>query len=114
MSLFKELHRRNVFRIAALYLVVAWLILKTTHVLIDLAGLAPWVRYASEIVLVVALPFVLWCSWCYEITPNGLKRTREVEAEKSISTLTGRKIDSAILITIIIGVAIFFLNRADF
>lgn len=114
MSLFKELHRRNVFRVAALYLVAAWLILKTTHVLIDLAGLAPWVRYACEIVLVVALPFVLWCSWCYEITPNGLKRTREVEAEKSISTLTGRKIDSAILITIIIGVAIFFLDRADF
>jgi hypothetical protein len=114
MSLFKELHRRNVFRVAALYLVVAWLILKTTHVMIDLAGLAPWVRYASEIVLVVVLPFVLWCSWCYEITPNGLKRTREVEAEKSISTLTGRKIDSAILITIIIGVAIFFLDRADF
>lgn len=114
MSLLKELHRRNVFRVAALYLVVAWLILKSTHVLIDLAGLAPWVRYAFEIGLAVALPFVLWFSWAYEVTPQGLKRTRDVGDEKSITTLTGRKIDCAILITIIVGVAVFLLDRANF
>jgi hypothetical protein len=111
MSFLKELHRRNVFRVAALYLVVAWLILKATHVLIDLAGLAPWVRYAFEIGLAVMLPFVLWWTWCYEITPAGLKRTGQVDTEKSISSLTGRKIDSAILITIIIGIAVFILDR---
>lgn len=111
MSILKELHRRNVFRVAALYLVVAWLILKSTHVLIDLAGLAPWVRYAFEIALAFALPFVLWFSWSYEITPQGLKRARDVGTEKSITSLTGRKIDCAILITIIVGVAVFLLDR---
>jgi len=111
MSILKELHRRNVFRVAALYLVVAWLILKSTHVLIDLAGLAPWVRYAFEIGLAFALPFVLWFSWAYEVTPQGLKRARDVGSEKSITSLTGRKIDCAILITIIIGVAVFLLDR---
>jgi hypothetical protein len=114
MSLFKELHRRNVFRVTALYVVVAWLILKSTHVLIDLAGLAPWVRYAFEIILAIALPFVLWFSWTYEVTPQGLRRTRDVGGEKSITTLTGRKIDCAILITIIVGIAIFLLDRAGF
>jgi len=114
MSLLKEMHRRNVFRVAALYLVLSWLILKTTHVLIDLAGLAPWVRYAFEVILAIGLPAVLWFSWVYEVTPQGLRRESEVDAEKSITSLTGRKIDCAILITIILGLAIYLLQRADF
>lgn len=114
MSLLKEMHRRNVFRVAALYLVLSWLILKTTHVLIDLAGLAPWVRYAFEVILAIGLPVVLWFSWIYEVTPQGLRRETEVDAEKSITSLTGRKIDCAILIMIILGLAIYLLQRVNF
>jgi len=114
MSLLKEMHRRNVFRVGALYLVLSWLILKTTHVLIDLAGLAPWVRYACEVILAIGLPVILWFSWVYEVTPQGLRRESEVDAEKSITSLTGRKIDCAILITIILGLAIYLLRHADF
>lgn len=113
MSLLKEMHRRNVFRVAALYIVLSWLILKTTHVMIDLAGLAPWVRYAFEVILTIGLPAVLWFSWVYEVTPQGLRRETEVDAAKSITSLTGRKIDCAILITIILGVAVFLLQRVD-
>ena len=111
MSLFKEMHRRNVFRVAALYLVLSWMILKTTHILINLAGMAVWVRYAFEIILAVGLPFVLWFSWVYEITPEGLKRESEVEPGKSITSLTARKIDSAILIVLILAVAVVILNQ---
>jgi hypothetical protein len=113
MSLLKEMHRRNVFRVGALYLVLSWLILKTTHVLIDLAGLAPWVRYACEVILAIGLPAVLWFSWVYEVTPQGLKRETEVDTGKSITSLTGRKIDCAILITIILGLTVFLLQRVD-
>ena len=111
MSLFKELHRRNVFRIAALYLVLSWFILKTTHILIDLAGLSVWFRYGFEIVLAIGLPFVLWFAWVYEITPDGLKRESEVEPEKSITSLTARKIDSAILIVLIIAISVVVIDR---
>ncbi len=110
MRVFKELHRRNVFRIAALYLVLAWFILKTTHVLIDLAGLEFWVRRAFEVVLTIGLPFVLWFAWVYEITPQGLRKEKEVEPQNSITSLTARKIDSAILIVLIIGVAVVLLR----
>jgi len=113
MSLLKEMHRRNVFRVAALYVVLSWLILKATHVLIDLAGLAPWVRYAFEVILAIGLPIVLWFSWIYEVTPQGIRRETQVDTEKSITSLTGRKIDCAILITIILGLAIYVLQRAD-
>ena len=111
MSLVKEMHRRNVFRVIALYLVMAWLILKSTHILIDLAGLAAWVRQFLEIVLTIGLPFAAWFSWAYEITPHGLRRESEVEPGKSITSLTARKIDSAILIVLIIGAAVLILNR---
>jgi len=110
MSFLKELHRRNVFRVAALYLVIAWFVIKSTHIMINLAGLAEWVRYASEIIFSLGLPFILWFAWAYEITPQGLKRERDVERHASITSLTARKIDSAILIVIIIGVAVLLLN----
>lgn len=113
MSLLKELHRRNVFRVAALYLFVSWLILKTTHILIDLAEVEMWVRHMFEVVLAIGLPVVLWVAWYYEITPGGFEKTHEVDPEHSITTLTGRRIDSAILIVIIIGVAILLLDRMD-
>ena len=111
MSFFKELQRRNVFRVAALYLAIAWIVIKSTHILIDLAGLAEWVRYAFEIIFSVGLPFILWFAWAFEITPQGLKRESDVERSNSITSLTARKIDSAILIVIIIGVAVLLLNQ---
>lgn len=111
MSLFKEMHRRNVFRVGALYLVLAWMILKSTHILIDLAGMAEWVRYALEVALAVGLPLVLWFSWVYEVTPHGLRKESEVEPGKSITSLTARKIDSAILIVLIISVAVVIINQ---
>ena len=111
MSLVKEMHRRNVFRVTALYLVMSWLILKSTHILIDLAGLSVWVRHAFEVILTIGLPFVVWFSWAYEITPGGLRKASEVELEHSITSLTARKIDSAILIVLIVGVAVLILNR---
>ncbi len=111
MSLFSEMHRRNVFRVAALYVFLSWFILKTTHILIDLAGWSVWFRYGFEVVLAAGLPFVLWFAWVYEITPEGLKRESEVDPEKSITTLTARKIDSAILIVIIISVAVMLIDR---
>jgi len=110
MSLIKEMHRRNVFRAAAVYLAVSWMILKTTHILIDLAGLAEWVRYVLEVVLAAGLPFVLWLSWVYEITPQGLKRESEVDPTQTVTSLTARKIDSAILIVLIIGLAVIIIH----
>lgn len=111
MSLVREMHRRNVFRVAALYLVIAWLLLKSSHVLIDLAGMAVWVRQMLEVVLAVGLPFAIWFSWAYEVTPQGLKKESDVKPDTSITSLTARKIDSAILIVLIIGAAVLILNQ---
>ena len=111
MSLVREMHRRNVFRVAALYLVIAWLLLKSSHVLIDLAGMAVWVRQMLEVVLAVGLPLAIWFSWVYEVTPQGLRKESDVEPGTSITSLTARKIDSAILIVLIIGAAVLILNQ---
>lgn len=97
----------------ALYLVLAWLILKSTHVLIDLADISVVYRYVAEVVLAIGLPLTIWFSWVYEITPNGLKRESDVHPDHSITSLTARKIDSAILIVIIVGIAVLYLNSID-
>ena len=94
MSLVKEMHRRNVFRVAALYLVLAWLILKSTHVLIDLKGVAEWVRYACEVGLAIGFPFVLWFAWVFEVTPP--RSPGNVTLPKSLGQNWVVKLDNAI------------------
>src|SRR6478735_5056630 len=97
MSLLAELKRRNVIRMAGLYLVAAWLITQIAGTLLPMFD-AP-VFVARTIVILLAIGFVptLIFSWVYEMTPDGLKRDNEVVPTASIAAQTGRRIDFAII-----------------
>jgi hypothetical protein len=77
MSLFSELKRRNVFRVAAAYLVVGWLLVEVATTLLPIFGAPDW--FARALVIIVALGFfpVIIFSWVYELTPQGIKRESE-------------------------------------
>jgi len=102
-QLFNELKRRNVFRVAVAYVVSAWLVLQVADVVINNIGAPDWVF--SVFMLAGALLFlpVLFFSWAYELTPEGVKREAEVDRSHSITRTTGRKLD---LITIAMLVAV--------
>ena len=74
MSLFSELKRRNVFRVGAAYIIVAWLIIQVAETLFPLFGFGD--RPARIVVIVLAIGFVpvLIISWAFELTPDGRKR----------------------------------------
>ena len=79
MSLISELKRRNVFRVALLYLVAGWVILQVAELLTGVLRLPDWTSRLVLSLLILGLPIALIFSWVYELTPEGLKREHEVD-----------------------------------
>lgn len=96
-DLFEELKRRNVVRVGAAYAVVAWLLIQIVDTVAPLMVMPEWVPGFILILMGVGFPIALVFAWAYEITPDGLKKTEEVDAEASVTADTGRKIDRMII-----------------
>ncbi len=111
MSIFNELKRRNVFRVALFYAIVAWLILQVSDILIPLLQLPEWAGRFTFFVLLLGFPLVFFFSWAYEITPEGLKREKDVDRSQSITTKTGRKLDFIIIGLMAIAIAYFTVDK---
>jgi TolB-like protein len=101
-NFFTELKRRNVYKVAVAYAVVAWLLIQAASILFPTFEAPPWVMKVLVVVIVLGFPAALILSWAFEITPEGIKRESEIESDKSITHHTGRKI---VALTIILGVA---------
>jgi TolB-like protein len=106
-SVWKELNRRNVVRVALAYLIVGWLILQVTDLLVPLLILPEWVGRFVFLILLISFPLALFFAWAYELTPEGLRKEKEVDSAQSISKQTGRKLDR--LIIVFLGAAVVFL-----
>jgi len=105
LSLFQELKRRNVFRVTIGYVVLAWLMAQVADLLLETFGAPDWVMKSLLGLLGLALPFVVYFAWAFEITPEGVKREREVVREQSITGQTGHKLDRAIMVLLVVAVA---------
>jgi TolB-like protein/Flp pilus assembly protein TadD len=88
MSFFEELKRRNVYRVGALYVVAAWLILQVTDVMISLMALPDWTGKLVLLLLATGLPVALILAWAFELTPAGVVRDR---AGKSPAETSGKR-----------------------
>jgi TolB-like protein len=113
-----ELKRRNVFRVAIAYVLVGWVLLQIADVLFPALGLPDWtIRFVAGLLL-LGFPVALMFAWAFELTPDGLKREREVEPDQSITHHTGRKLDYiaiGLMVAILLWFAIdrFVLQPAD-
>jgi TolB-like protein/Tfp pilus assembly protein PilF len=111
MSLYNELKRRNVFRVAIAYLALAWLVTEVAGTLFPAFGIPDWgVRF---IVIVFALGLVpaLIISWVYELTPEGLKREKDVVHDASITHLTAKRLDVFTIGLIVVAFAFILTDR---
>ena len=109
--LFEQLKQRNVFRVAALYLVVCWLILEPVHVVFHMLELPVWANRLVVVLMAVGFPAVLIFAWVYEITAEGLKPTVEVPHGQSIRRLTGRRLDVAIIAVLAVALCYFVVDK---
>jgi TolB-like protein len=111
MSFFAELKRRNVFRVGAAYLVVAWLLMQVTDTVVPALHLPGWIVTAVVLFLIIGLPLALIFAWAFELTAEGLKREAEVEPAESISHRTGRKLDYLIIGTLVLALGYFAYDK---
>jgi tetratricopeptide (TPR) repeat protein len=93
----KELQRRNVVRVASLYLAICWLILEPVHVIFHMLEVPVWANRLVLLLMALGFPAVVIFAWVYEITPEGLKPTEEVPHGQSIRRQTGQRLNLAII-----------------
>lgn len=111
MRLVSELRRRNVFRMMALYLVTAWLIMQVAEVLMGLTPMPDWVGEAVLGALAIGFPIALLFAWIYEITPEGLKLEKDVDRPASITHITGRRMDFIAIAILVAAVIVFAVDK---
>src|SRR5438094_8190577 len=87
-----ELKRRNVYKVAVAYAVVAWLTIQAASIFLPAFNAPQWAMQVVILVLVIGFPVALVFSWAFEITPEGIVRESEIAADQSIHHHTGRKI----------------------
>jgi TolB-like protein len=111
MSLFKELERRNVFRVGIAYVVAAWVFLQVADLVLDAINAPDWVLQA--LMLLIGLGFVaaLIIAWAYELTPEGIKREKDVVRGESITHETANKLNRITIGLVIAAVAIVVIDR---
>src|SRR5204862_4856560 len=110
-NFFSELKRRNVIRMAGLYLVAAWLVVQVSGTVLPMFGAPEWLP--RTIVVLVAIGFVpaVILSWVFELTPQGLKRDEEVAPEQSIAPQTGRRMNRMIIVVLVMALGYFGFDK---
>jgi adenylate cyclase len=111
MSLIAELRRRNVIRMAGLYLVGAWLITQVAATVLPLFDAPDWM--ARSVVVLLAIGFVpaLVIAWVFELTPEGLKRDADVDPAASIAPQTARRMDRMLLMLAVLALGYFAFDK---
>jgi TolB-like protein/Tfp pilus assembly protein PilF len=111
LSVIAELKRRNVFRVAALYLVAAWVLLQVGELLVGLLALPPWTNKLLFAALLLGFVPALIFSWVYELTPEGLKREHEIERNASVTAETARKLDLIVVGLLVVAIVVVAVER---
>lgn len=114
MSLWKELKRRNVVRVGAAYLVVSWLLIEVSDTIFPRLGLPDWTVTLVIALVILAFPLALFLSWAFELTPEGVKRTEEVEPTASVTPQTGRRLDRFIVVVLLFVIGGLVVERVWF
>jgi TolB-like protein len=108
---FDELKRRNVVRVGIAYLVVGWIVFQIGEVMFPTFGTPDWVFKTIILVIAVGFPFALIFAWAFELTPEGVKKTREVNVAASVTAATGRKLDFVIIAALVVALGYFVWER---
>jgi len=105
-GLFTQLKRRNVFRVAAAYVIVGWIVLQVGDLLLGIFEAPGWVAKTLAVIVAMGFPIACVFAWAFELTPEGVKRTVEVDQAASITAQTGRRLDVFILVALVALIAI--------
>ena len=111
MSIFAELKRRNVIRVALLYLAGSWLILQIGNLIFPILEVPGWSMRLLLGLLALGLPVAILLAWTFDITPEGIRRDADSGPPASPKPGNTRRIDFAIIGLLAMAVMFLLLNR---
>jgi TolB-like protein len=111
-SLFAELKRRNVYKVAVAYAVISWLLIQAASILLPTFEAPSWVMKAFVVLLALGFILAVFVSWAFEATPQGLKRTGDVSPELAarLPTWSARKFAAFVTLIALLAVGLLALD----
>jgi TolB-like protein/Tfp pilus assembly protein PilF len=100
-----------VFRVAAAYIIVGWLLLQVSDTLVPALHLPEWFHSGVAFILIIGFPLAMIFAWAFEMTPEGLKKERDVDRTKSITNVTGTKLNHTIIFLLVLAVAYLAFDK---
>src|SRR3954466_14722663 len=100
-NFFAELKRRNVYKVAVAYAVVAWLVIQISTATFPVLELPNWASKFIIALAVIGFPIALVIAWAFEMTPEGMKRTEDVRPDEKIPQWSRKKFGALIIIVAI-------------
>jgi adenylate cyclase len=111
LSFFEELKRRNVFRVGIAYAVSAWVLLQVVDIVLENIQAPDWIMKVFMLALAIGFPLAIFFAWAFEMTPEGIKKEKDVDRSKSIAPQTGQKLNSLIIGILVVALAWFVWDK---
>src|SRR5437016_3957164 len=110
-NFFSELKRRNVYKVAVAYGVVGWLVLQVSTTVLPTFHAPEWVVPTLVVLVLLGFPIALVLAWAFELTPEGIKRTEDVDHSQPTTHRTGRTLDFLIIAVLLVIIGVFAYQR---
>jgi TolB-like protein/cytochrome c-type biogenesis protein CcmH/NrfG len=110
-TFFAELKRRNVYKVAVAYGVVAWLLMQVASQIFPFFEIPNWTVRLVVLLLIIGFPGAVILAWAFELTPEGIKREEDVDLGSSITRKTGRKLDFFIIAVLVLVIGLLLFQR---
>ena len=110
-SLFEELKRRNIYRVGVAYAVLTWLILQAIDTVSPILSLPDFAPKLALTILAIGFPAVMLFAWAFELTPEGIKREKDVDRSQSITSNTGQRLDRIIIGVLVIAIGMLLVDK---
>lgn len=111
MSLFRELCRRNVIRVVAVYAASSWLVFQIFDLVHESSTGPDWAMQILMLTMAAGLPIVAIAAWFIELTPDGFRLVKNVDPEKSIAQQTGHQLTRGIAVILSMAVVLYLTDK---
>ena len=110
VTFFTELKRRKVYRVAVAYAIVAWLLIQAASILFPTFEAPPWVMKVFVTGVILGFPVALILAWAFDLTPEGIKRSEEVQPTGSVTPKAGTKWTTIIVAAAVLAAALLLFQ----
>ena len=112
MKFLEELNRRNVVKATMAYIVVAWVLVQVLTLILPMFQVPSWVLKTLMILMLVGLPIWMTFSWVYDVTPEGLKKTKQFSTDDSVIATTNKRLNIIIVVMLLIAIGVNFIEKS--